>query len=190
MSAPTARPPITPAAIAPPWRASAGCGAATAASPRVAAAARAVRVLVLVIAHFLWFAEFLCVQRFLPSFPAHFRPAATIVIDARFLFFALMAREWPVWNSTNRLFCRIKFWQCLRRHGGKRHVVNVSGLLRQAPQDALQDSRPGAAARRMSDDLTGAVARCSAARARLVAEHFCTTAAELGFANLAARLPS
>jgi hypothetical protein len=32
MRAPTARPPITPAAIAPPWRASAGCGATTAAS--------------------------------------------------------------------------------------------------------------------------------------------------------------
>jgi hypothetical protein len=48
---------MMPAAMAPPLRASAGCVAATVASPMVAAA-RAVRVLdVLVMAH-LWFAEF------------------------------------------------------------------------------------------------------------------------------------
>src|SRR6202142_981346 len=49
--APAARPPMMPAAMRPP-RASAGCGAATAATAMVAAAARAVSVLVsLVMAH-------------------------------------------------------------------------------------------------------------------------------------------
>src|SRR5215470_1029210 len=44
----TANPPMMPAAIAPP-RASAGCGVAMAARPSVAAAARAVRVLVVLV---------------------------------------------------------------------------------------------------------------------------------------------
>src|ERR1043165_2713034 len=46
MIAPAARPPITPAATAPP-RASAGAGVATAAMARVAAAAKVERVLII-----------------------------------------------------------------------------------------------------------------------------------------------
>src|SRR5512132_874949 len=99
-----------------------------------------------------------------------------------------MACEWLVWNCANRLFRKIKCWQCLRRHNGKRHVWLTSRIfLRQASQDALQDGCPGAAGRGMSDDLAGAGARCSAARSRLVAECFRATAAELGFDDLAAR---
>src|SRR5262245_670957 len=190
MRAPTARPPITLAAIAPPWRASAGCGAATAASPRVAAAARAVSVLVLVMAHLPLVRWVICVQRAWRSFPAYFRPAPKIAIKARFPFFARIAGEWPVCKCANRLFRKIKFWQCLRRQAG----IAASGVwltfrasLGQASEDPLQDARLGPAGRRMSDDLAGAVARCSVARSRLVAERFRATAAELGLGSLAAR---
>src|SRR4029453_7858954 len=99
-----------------------------------------------------------------------------------------MACEWLVWNCANRLFRKIKFWQCLRRHSGKRQVWLTSRtFLRQASQDAVQDGCPGAAGPRMSDDLAGAGGGCRAGRSRLVAECFRATAAELGFDDLAAR---
>src|SRR5262245_21398624 len=99
-----------------------------------------------------------------------------------------MAGEWRVWNCANRLFRKIKFLQCLRRHSGKRHVwLTFRPLLRQASHDALQDGRTGAADSRMADDLARAVARRSAARSRLLAECFRSTAAELAFDNVTMR---
>src|SRR5262245_11501182 len=94
--APAASPPITPAATAPPpqpprqW-ASAGCGAAIATSPRVAAAAKAVSVFVFVMAHLLRFASYrfndLCLC-FLRLFAEH----QQIALRGGSIF----VREWPV----------------------------------------------------------------------------------------------
>src|SRR6476660_5385207 len=83
---------MMPAAMAPPLRASAGCGAATATSPMVAAAARAVRVLdVLVMAH-LWFAKFVSIQRRLGSYPANFARRQQL----SWIRGSCFSREWPV----------------------------------------------------------------------------------------------
>src|SRR5262245_19239924 len=83
---------MMPAAIAPPLRASAGCGAATAASPMVAAAARAVRVLVVLVMAHLWFAEFVFIQRRLGLFPANFAQRQHLSWARGSCF----SREWPV----------------------------------------------------------------------------------------------
>src|SRR5262245_60517206 len=53
MMAPAARPPITPAAIAPPLRASAGAGAATVATATAATAAAVVTILIITSPHAL-----------------------------------------------------------------------------------------------------------------------------------------
>src|SRR5262249_59877684 len=129
------------AAMAPPLRASAGCGAATAASPMVAAAGRAVRVLVVLVMAHLWFAKFVFIQRRLSLFPANF-------VWRQHLSWARgssLSREWPV-NSPfgNGLRGCLRGLNFGNAWAGRRQKHCLCEVLCRAPRDgktALADAR-------------------------------------------------